>query len=117
MSVLKEKLEYIVTSSLPDDVEIENFDVDPDWDYSRYFIFIKFNITEPIYTTDELNTSIKKVEENVINTLSKFLFDKNNRYVNKTDKNLSVSVDSDLHSLNFKTDEYCLIRLGFVVYW
>lgn len=117
MSVLKEKLEYIITSSLPDDVEIKDFYVDPDWSYSRYFVFIKFDITEPIYTIDELNTSVKKIEENVRESLSSYLFDKDGKYINKIDKNLTVSIDSDLNSLSFQADDYCLVNLGFIVYW
>lgn len=112
MSVFGQKLEYIITSSLPDNVKINNFDVDPDWRSNSYFVFINIDVTDYISTIDELHWYVKKAVESIEESLSKYVFDENGRYIG-----IEARVSSDLQTLNFKEDDYCLVQLGFIVFW
>lgn len=112
MSVFREKLEYIITSSLPDNVKINNFDVDPDWSSNSYFVFINIDITDYISTIDELYRHVKEAMGSIDESLSKYVFDENGRYLG-----FEARVSSDIHTLNFKEDEYCLVQLGSFVFW
>lgn len=117
MNKVKQKLEYLISSSLPNDVELKNFDFDADFDGNVYFVFTTVDLTKFIDSLSELFKESIKVENIIKETLLKYLFDENGRFVNQKERNIQSSVTSDLDRIEFSQDEKCLISLNFIVGW
>lgn len=117
MSKTAQKIEYLISSSLPNDVELKNFDFDPDFGGNLYFVFTTVDLTKFIDSLSVLFKESIKVENIIVEILSKYLFDENGRFLDQKERNIQVNVGSDLDQIDFKQDEKCLITLNFIVGW